>query len=209
MREAGFTLLELLIAMTLLALLSLVLFGGFRFGTRAWDRAEASTAGAGELRRAQDAIAETLGRAYPEMQLADPRNPHVYFDGHANDATFLAPDRSGNGALSVIGLARSGDALVMSTTPELARDARHQTRTRKLLGHVASFDLAYFGAANDNDTPQWTANWSNRTRLPRLVRIRASLAKARPGWTEMIVAPRIEADVGCSFDSLTKFCQGR
>jgi general secretion pathway protein J len=209
MRDAGFTLLELLIAMTLLALLSLVLFSGFRFGTRAWDRAESSTAGAGELRRAQDAIAETLGRAYPEMQLTDPKNPHVYFDGNADAVTFLAPDRSNNGGLSVIGLARSGDALVMTTTPELARDPRRQTKARKLLGHVASFELAYFGAANDNVAPQWTANWANRSRLPKLVRIRASLDRQRPGWTEMIVAPRIEADVGCQFDSLTKFCQGR
>ena len=33
----GFTLVELLVATTLLALLSVVLFGGLRFGARAWE----------------------------------------------------------------------------------------------------------------------------------------------------------------------------
>ena len=35
--EAGFTLIELLVALTLLGLISVVLFGGLRFGTRAWE----------------------------------------------------------------------------------------------------------------------------------------------------------------------------
>ncbi len=37
-RADGFTLVELLIAMTLVAMLSVLLFGGLRFGTRAADR---------------------------------------------------------------------------------------------------------------------------------------------------------------------------
>ena len=34
---AGFTLVELLVAMTLLGFLTVLLFGGLRFGTRAWE----------------------------------------------------------------------------------------------------------------------------------------------------------------------------
>ncbi|HEY1630515.1 MAG TPA: prepilin-type N-terminal cleavage/methylation domain-containing protein [Rhizomicrobium sp.] len=207
MKDAGFTLIELLITMTLLALLSLVLFGGFRFGTRAWDRTEGSAAATAEIRRAQDAITETLGRAYPEMQFTDPKNPHVYFDGRANAVTYLGP--SGDGAMAVFRLARDGDVLTMTTTPELARDPVKQTRTRKLVTNVKSFALAYYGAPNDLTPPGWSDVWANRSRLPTLVRIRATLAQARPGWTEMMVHPRIEADVACVYDALSKFCQGR
>ena len=38
-RNAGFTLVELLVAITLLALVSAALFGGLRFGARAWESA--------------------------------------------------------------------------------------------------------------------------------------------------------------------------
>ncbi|MGH6871415.1 MAG: PulJ/GspJ family protein [Rhizomicrobium sp.] len=209
MKEAGFTLLELLVAMTLMALLSLVLFGGFRFGTRAWDRAETSTAGANQIRRAQDTIGNALSRAYPEMDISDPKNPHIVFSGEAQAVIFLAPDRARDGALAVTALTWRGDALVLTTTPELARNPRRQTKSITLLDHVLSFDLAYFGPPGLNDPPRWNSSWHDRGRLPRLVRIRATLDRVRPNWTEMIVAPRIAADVNCTFDPLTKFCQGR
>jgi general secretion pathway protein J len=215
--EAGFTLLELLIATTLLALLSLVLFSGMRFGTRSWDRAESSTAGGNEIRRAQEAIADALGRAYPELQMKDPTDPHVYFDGRADRVTFLGPDRTIAGALAVFTVEREGSDLVMITTPELARDPARQTLRRVLLKDVASFALAYYGAIKQDDPPRWTPDWRDRMRLPGLVRVQATLAKpgaksgakSGPGWTEMIVEPRIAADVGCNFDAVTKFCQGR
>lgn len=209
MKDAGFTLLELLISMTLLALLSLVLFGGFRFGTRAWDRAETSTANGNEIRRAQDAIASALSRAYPEMDVSKPLDPHIYFSGEAGSVTFLGPDRGREGGLAVMVLSRQGDTLMMTTTPELARDPARQTVSRKLLDHVSGFDLAYFGAPNPQDPPRWYASWHDRSRLPKLVRVRADLGAARPGWTELVVTPRIAADVNCDYDALTKFCQGR
>ena len=39
--ERGFTLLELLVAITLLGLLMAALFGGLRLGTRVWETADA------------------------------------------------------------------------------------------------------------------------------------------------------------------------
>jgi general secretion pathway protein J len=207
MKEAGFTLLELLISVTLLALLSLVLFGGFRFGTHAWDRSESATAGDNQIRHAQDAISYALARAYPELQTADPKDPHIYFDGEPGAVTFLGP--AGDGSLSVITLSRQNAALTMTVTPELARDPRRQTVNRKLLDNVAAFDLAYYGAARPNDPARWYPVWRDTTRLPLLVRIRATLARRGPSWTEMVVAPRIAGDVNCDYDSLAKFCKGR
>jgi general secretion pathway protein J len=212
-REAGFTLIELLIAMTLLGLLTVALFGGFRFGVRVWDRTESASAGANEIRRAQATIADTLGRAYPEYQNGNPTDPHVYFDGQAGKLTFLGPDSAQTGALAVITLMRQQvggqSVLVMQTIPELAANPARQTVDRVLLRGLASFDLAYFGADKPNTAPRWFASWRDMQRLPQLVRIRASFDKTGPEWTEMVVTPRIAADVACNFDPLTKFCQGR
>ena len=212
-REAGFTLIELLIAMTLLGLLTVALFGGFRFGVRVWDRTESASAGAGDIRRAQTVIADTLGRAYPEYQNSIPTDPHVYFDGQAGKLTFLGPDGAQDGALAVITLARQEVAgqsvLVMQTIPELAANPARQTVVRVLLRGLTSFDLAYYGTDKPNTAPRWFSSWRDMQRLPQLVRIRASFDKTGPAWTEMIVAPRITADVSCNFDPLTRFCQGR
>ena len=47
--QAGFTLLELLVALTLLGLVMAVLFGELRFATRAWDATDAKLDRNGEL----------------------------------------------------------------------------------------------------------------------------------------------------------------
>jgi general secretion pathway protein J len=212
-REAGFTLIELLIAMTLLGLLTVALFGGFRFGVRTWDRSESASAGANEIRRAQMAIAAALGRAYPEYQTSDPTDPHVYFDGQAGKVTFLAPDSALSGALSVTTLARQDvggqSVLVMQTIPELAINPARQRVSRVLLRGLTAFAIDYFGVDKSNTAPRWFSSWRDMQRLPQLVRIRASLAKTGPQWTEMVVTPRIVADVSCNFDPLTKYCRGR
>jgi len=211
--ESGFTLIELLIAMTLLGLLTVALFGGFRFGVRVWDRTESASAGAGDVRRAQTAIADTLGRAYPEFQNSNPTDPHVYFDGQAAKLTFLAPDSAQPGALDVITLARQEvggqTVLVMQTIPELAANPARQTASRILLRGLAAFDIDYYGTDKTNAAPRWFSSWRDMQRLPQLVRIRASFAKGGPEWTEMVVTPHVVADVSCNFDPLIKFCQGR
>jgi general secretion pathway protein J len=211
--QSGFTLIELLIAMTLLGLLTVALFGGFRFGVRAWDRTESASVGASDVRRAQSAIADTLGRAYPEYQNSNPTDTHVYFDGQAAKLTFLAPDRTQAGALAVITLSRQQvrgqSVLVMQTIPELAADPARQRVSRILLRGLSAFDIAYFGTDKANAAPRWFSSWRDMQRLPHLVRIRAAFAKGGPDWTEMVVTPRVVADVSCNFDPLTKYCQGR
>ena len=63
--EAGFTLLELLVSMTLLALLAIAMFGSLRFGARAWDRSEAHGAGMEQVRLVQQLLRRDLEQAYP------------------------------------------------------------------------------------------------------------------------------------------------
>ena len=58
--DTGFTLVELLVATSVLALLSVVLFGGMRFGARAWEAGEASIERTGEVEAAQDLLRRTF-----------------------------------------------------------------------------------------------------------------------------------------------------
>ena len=88
---AGFTLLELLISLTLLAALSTILFGGLRFGTRAWERSEAQAAETDEIAVAQNFLRRQLSEAYPLVTTADPTGARIYFEGGSDSLQFLAP----------------------------------------------------------------------------------------------------------------------
>src|SRR5437763_14961141 len=92
--EAGFTLLELLIATTVLAFLSLLLFGGLRFGTRVWEKSETSTTETNRVRAAQLLLSDAISHIYPFFAGQTPADKHVEFAGEEKQMTFFLPSQS-------------------------------------------------------------------------------------------------------------------
>jgi len=211
--EAGVTLLELLIAMTLLGLLSIALLTSLKTGTRIWSIAEGAATDANNVRNASAELSRMIADAYPET-VQGASDGHVDFQGRSDTLTFLTPDRGLPGALSRVTLAikevDGAQMLSLTRSLELAATGTAHRDTRILLRGVAALDLAYYGKPDKDSDPHWLTTWVNHSRLPDLVRVRVTLADARSGtWPELIVAPRVAADVNCRYDPLTKFCQGR
>lgn len=61
--NAGFTLVELLIALTLVGLMSVVLFGGLHFGARAWEAGSERAAQLGEIEAVHGFLRRQIGQA--------------------------------------------------------------------------------------------------------------------------------------------------
>ena len=62
-RAQGFTLIELIIALALIALITLLLFSGLRLGTRAWDGVDTVSERHAELRSARTFLDQALRQA--------------------------------------------------------------------------------------------------------------------------------------------------
>jgi general secretion pathway protein J len=216
-REAGFTLVELLVALTLLSFVSLALFGSLRFGMMAWSRGHAHAERTEHIASVQDILRRLIADAYPLLVSGDPTRPHVAFDGTAGSLSFLASVPIALGAGGRSRFALSADThdgridLVIATQPELADREDSATALRKtLLARVQAVEFAYFGRARSDKAAQWHDDWIGKTSMPELVRVRVRFAgdDARR-WPELVVAPRIAVDVGCVYDTLTKRCRGR
>jgi general secretion pathway protein J len=212
--EAGFTLVELLVAIALLSFVSVALFGSLRFGTMAWSRGQAHTEQTEHIAGAQNLLRRLIADAYPLFLSDDPTRPQVAFDGTSKSVSFLAPVPIALGAggrsrfsLSVDQHNGRGD-LVIATAPELASSASGVKKT--LLAGVQAAEFAYFGRTRSERAAQWHDDWSGESSMPELVRLRVRFATddARR-WPELVVAPRIGVDVGCVYDTLTRRCRGR
>ena len=158
--ERGFTLLELLIAMTLLGLLMLGLFGGLRLGVRVWEAGDAQSADRMRIEAVQRFIRGYLGRARP-LVVADRRGDDVIAfigrDAGLEFTTALPAHLSAGGfdhvALSLADLdGRKG--LILRHGPLQRRDDGRaelipldEAETAVLLDDVAAVEISYSACA--------------------------------------------------------------
>src|SRR5258708_2736942 len=78
--DAGFTLVGLLVALSVRGLLAVVVFGVLRFGSRVWETAERVDADAATIGATQTLLRQKIAAAYPILTRATDRERHVDFD---------------------------------------------------------------------------------------------------------------------------------
>ena len=98
LRQQGFTLLELLIALTLLGLILVLLFGGLRLGVRSWDASQKQVDSLNSVRSLENFLRREMSVAYPYRWKAGPTR-RVAFLGERDKLSFVAqlPSRVGGG----------------------------------------------------------------------------------------------------------------
>jgi len=201
-RDAGFTLIELLVSLTLLGLVFAILFGSLHFGARAWERTTASTSAIDSVGLAQDVLRRSIERACPRlMPGAEHRTPqHIDFSGSPGAIRFLGPAPLAAGGQDCARL--SFEVRPDGTRKRLVVAVGSSAGGTDLLRHAESVEFAYRAT-----TGGWKSEWSGAT-LPALVRLRVTFSKGDPRlWPELFVAPRISAEVDCTYDAATGTCR--
>jgi general secretion pathway protein J len=215
--EAGFTLVELLVALALFSLLVTLLFDNVRFGLQSWQHGSAHAEHFERTMISQDLLRRVIGNTYPMLVADSGTQPRIDFDGTKDTVSLLgtAPiAASGGGRFSFkIFAERRQDRtdVIMSATPELANpnDSSMTTKTL-LLSDIDRVEFSYLGEAPSERVAQWNDNWTKRSDLPRLVRVRVAFRSGDARlWPELLIAPHITADVSCIYDPMTMRCRGR
>ena len=194
----GFTLLELLVAVSLVALLSVLLFGGLRIGLRSADAVDRRVDRSAQIALAYDFMQNELADARPlPTQPGALRSP-IDFAGEPDGLSFVAvpPDDVALGGFQLFQVALQGQGqnrrLVVSWK-QVERGATAEptmVQPSILLDGVTSVEFAYFGAVDRNRPPEWQDHWTDMLTLPQLVRLRIAMADH---WRapDLIVAPRL------------------
>ena len=154
--QQGFTLLEVLIAVTLTGLIFVALFGGLRLAARSWEAGEARAAESSEQRLARDLVRRKLESAHHVAIGGKDSEREPSFMGTDRRIRFVAPllPYSGVGGLHMMELLiedrQQGQALVLRFRPyrpEVTWDeAMEGADTAELLSGINEAGFEYFGS---------------------------------------------------------------
>ena len=214
-RQMGFTLVELLAAMTITALLGLTLLGMIRYAGIMTDRVVGADDFVESDQLAAQFLRAALVGAYPSF-VGSGTNAAAQpaFTGRADFVQFLGPAPAAMGgaglALFTLRLVPDGQAyrLELSTRMELARPDAPILKSAVLLKGVRAVDFSYFGVRGFGTPAAWGPLWTGQPHLPQLVRIRIDFTDRKRVWPELIVASRVEQNSGCIFDAASHQCDG-
>jgi len=207
-KSRGFTLLELMIALTLLALLSAVLFGSLRLAGRSTDSGEAKAEAASSMRLAEEFLRTNLEAQHP-LRMRKMLEWPLLFRGARDELRYASdlPARVAGGGIWYYRLAiRSEDPrspLVLErVVPDLAADALPEfteaERSVLALG-IGELTLGYYGRDPDSlpSVPAtWRDHWDDAQQLPLVIRIDVK-PRNGPAWPTLYVTPRAAPEAGC------------
>jgi general secretion pathway protein J len=181
-RPAGFTLVELLLAITLMSILLGLTYSGLRAATRSSQRGEIRLAAGGELRASHQFIRRQLNQMLPLSfaETDDLEEVRIVFQGDANHIQFVAPMPGYLGAggpqvqLIEVVSNNDGEFFVQFSHALLQGFAEERLRDRDpviLLEGVNSAAFEFLGKDEDGELTGWYSNWDQPDMLPVAVRL--------------------------------------
>lgn len=197
-RSQGFTLLELLIGMTLVGFILSLLFAGLNLGTRSWEAGEQRMVTSSRQAVVVDFIRRAIEQTYP-LRWRVGEEDRLAFAGEAESLRFVGTvamhdGASGNHliALDLVEGETGRDLVMRWQLPDPGApgfEPIEQAEPKVLIKAVQEMALAYFGAQSETEDPAWHDQWIDQKTPPELIRLQLTMENGET-WPDIVAAPR-------------------
>ncbi len=190
----GFTLIEVLIAMTLLSIMVVLLFGSLKICAESWEKGEKKITEVNDVAAVINFFQRHLTVAKPLWNDFNKEEKVFSFQGGEQSLQFVSsfPASAGRAGLQLFSVEllnenreKSIKVTLMPFYP-VAEGQEWLTEEEILIRRVKDFSLAYFGSDDEQTDPRWLNEWLQKDRQPALVKIKIDLENGR-FWPEMVI----------------------
>lgn len=199
-RRDGFTLIELIISITILSFITVIIGSAFRLGIQAWERGEKETGDAQRLRGLSSLLSQQLKSLYPYMiKTEDNDEDVVAFKGEPDSITFVTTitDTSYGGLKWVQYIFRDGVLLYkegLLPDKKFEEHIKDKDKEEIVDSNIDNFQFSYL--APDDD--EWTESWDDEEEVP--VSVRVNIADFQPFVIKIPVTVYGEKDDASVFE---------
>ena len=206
--QEGFTLIEVLIATTLLGIMMLILTGSLRIGADSWEAGEEKLTKASRMFIVESFLRRHIGTLVPVSSFNSSGEMEPSFRGTETRLSYVAPlpDQLEGGGLfrfDVYLADKDGKkALRVSIVPHQSSNNDKQKTEPEPIDNIAIVEdvvnvkFAYFGTTADDDDQsafgvpkgKWMNQW-HEYQLPKLIRIDIEREGEDP-WPRLLIAPK-------------------
>ena len=203
-RTAGFTLVELLLAITLMSILLGLTYTGLRAATRSSQRGELLLAAGGELRASHQFIRRQLNQMLPLPYAVaeDAEELRIVFEGDARHIQYVAPMPGYLGAggpqvqLIEVVNADDGELLIQFSHALLQGFEESRLYDRDpviLLDGVSSAGFEFLTRDEEGELIGWTTSWDQQDTLPVAVRLDLEFSgDLNMQWPDLAAGVRVD-----------------
>ena len=199
----GFTLLELLVVMSILTLIMTASFGAVRLGSRSFEAGIKRANETEQLRATADFLRRQFAQLAPIVQNIDVERV-ISFIGDQEQISFIAPapQHTENAGLFVYRLTAAGDyddkRLLLAYAPydPGAEDFAEVIFERSIVltDGQAEIRFEFYGVNYEREDPAWHEVWVGEpATFPKMVRIHLVTASGSANWPDLVFAIRAES----------------
>lgn len=209
MRARGFTLVELLLAVTLLSILLALTYGGMHAATRAADRGQQILEESGRLRMAHQFVRKQLNQAIPlafnqtEGEALDTPDPEVFL-GSADYIRFVGPMPGylgfGGPQVQELALVPGDDGLELQLTHALVQGFEEsrlgELEPITLLDRIDRAEFQFLARDEEGELVPWTNTWEDPATLPVAVALDIEFEEGTyTAWPLLVAAIKVDGSV--------------
>ena len=214
--DAGFTLVELMIAIALLGMLTVLAYGAVQFGNLSWRHAGLRRDANADRAAVRQLLGRSIRTAYPAFRSSEYGDRRIAFHGEPETLEMIAPlpEALTPGIMAVerfvLGVDSEHSALMMQWHLDLlaATGDALPSQAVQVARSIAKLRFAYFGRLRDDQAPAWFDRWSGMDRLPELVRVRIwRIGDTDAPWLDFSAETGTTTNTACVYDLESPTCR--